>query len=175
MSTRGGCRIDSLTLISPVQANLLRRQPKDVSSHTAVTPSQHAPIAGISHAEGRISQRSYFTNPRSGFISLKKARSRVLFSGGGEGNRSRLRARSGRDLACPRHAIQHAPVRFPYVLEQQKKPPSGALSVDGGGEGNRTPVRKPVHGVFSERSRSSGFPAAYADRQAYTAGSFISS
>ena len=45
----------------------------------------------------------------------------------------------------------------------------------GGAEGNRTPVRKPVHGIFSERSRSLGFPTRYADRQALRAGSFISS
>ena len=28
----------------------------------------------------------------------------------------------------------------------------------GGAEGNRTPVRKPIHGAFSERSLSLGFP-----------------
>ena len=45
----------------------------------------------------------------------------------------------------------------------------------GGGEGNRTPVRKPIRGAFSERSLSLEFPARYAERQALRAGSFISS
>ena len=34
---------------------------------------------------------------------------------------SRLRARSGRDLACPRHAIQHAPVRIPDIRTNKNK------------------------------------------------------
>ena len=46
---------------------------------------------------------------------------------------------------------------------------------NGGGEGNRTPVRKPIHGVFSERSRLFYFPLESAKRQALTNGSFISS
>ncbi len=46
---------------------------------------------------------------------------------------------------------------------------------NGGGEGNRTPVRKPIRGAFSERSPSLGFPTVHAEGQAYTAGSFISS
>ena len=45
----------------------------------------------------------------------------------------------------------------------------------GGAEGNRTPVRKLVRGVFSERSLSLGFPTEYAERQAHSDGSFISS
>ena len=46
---------------------------------------------------------------------------------------------------------------------------------NGGAEGNRTPVRKPVHDAFSERSRSLRFPYVHAERQANTYGSFISS
>jgi len=45
----------------------------------------------------------------------------------------------------------------------------------GGAEGNRTPVRKLVRGAFSERSLSLRFPTEYAERQAHSDGSFISS
>ena len=43
----------------------------------------------------------------------------------------------------------------------------------GGGEGSRTPVRKPVHMVFSERSRWLEFPGTVAHRQTAMSGSFF--
>ena len=43
----------------------------------------------------------------------------------------------------------------------------------GGGEGSRTPVRKPFHGSFSGRRRSSGFPSRRAHRQTQRIGSFM--
>ena len=43
----------------------------------------------------------------------------------------------------------------------------------GGGEGNRTPVRKPVHRSFSERRRSFAFPRADGGRQSSALGSFM--
>ena len=45
----------------------------------------------------------------------------------------------------------------------------------GGGEGSRTPVRKHVHRVFSERSRSFTFPPLSYERQYPSFGSFIKS
>ena len=39
-----------------------------------------------------------------------------------------------------------------------KKPCFARLFYFGGAEGNRTPVRKPIRGAFSERSLSLGFP-----------------
>jgi len=45
----------------------------------------------------------------------------------------------------------------------------------GGGEGNRTPVRKPFAGTFYERSSLFRFPCMTAKEQADLFGSFISS
>ena len=45
----------------------------------------------------------------------------------------------------------------------------------GGGEENRTPVRKPLDTAFYERIRSFAFPSPDAERKAAGSGSFISS
>ena len=45
----------------------------------------------------------------------------------------------------------------------------------GGGEENRTPVRKPILTAFYERILSIKFPKKIADRQAVLSGSFIKS
>ena len=46
---------------------------------------------------------------------------------------------------------------------------------DGGGEGNRTPVRKPIHETFSGRIRLFEFPFHAGKRHSAWSGSFISS
>ena len=46
---------------------------------------------------------------------------------------------------------------------------------DGGGEGNRTPVRKPIHETFSGRIRLFKFPFRVGKRHSARSGSFINS
>ena len=57
-------------------------------------------------------------------------------------------------------SIKSEPIRFGFTCF-------------GGGEGSRTPVRKPVHMVFSERSRWLEFPGTVAHRQTAMSGSFF--
>ncbi len=53
-------------------------------------------------------------------------------------------------------------------LNKSKRPPKIAVkSRYGGGEGSRTPVRKPIPIDISERRRSSAFPHTKADRHAF--------
>ena len=66
-------------------------------------------------------------------------------------------------------------LRFPSNQNKRNRTFGTISFYSGGAEGNRTPVRKPVRGAFSERSLSLGFPTTYAEGQAYVAGSFISS
>ena len=49
----------------------------------------------------------------------------------------------------------------------------GAFLLFGGGEGNRTPVRKPIRSAFYERIRLIEFPQLTANRRAENSGSFI--
>ena len=64
-----------------------------------------------------------------------------------------------------------------YVLYKQVYPlQTGYFSrfirgIFGGGEENRTPVRKPIPTAFYERRRSIGFPIMRAGRQAHITGS----
>ena len=58
----------------------------------------------------------------------------------------------------------------------EKRPPLENFQMvvwNGGGEGNRTPVRKPIHKSFSERRRLFTFPWADGSRQSSTLGSFM--
>ena len=53
-----------------------------------------------------------------------------------------------------------------YLIQRQtKKEPKGSF-VFGGGEGNRTPVRKPLDATFSGCRESTEFPKSTADSQA---------
>lgn len=61
-------------------------------------------------------------------------------------------------------------------LEIQEKPAITAIagfSPFGGGEGSRTPVRKPIHKSFSERRRLFTFPRTDGSRQPSALGSFM--
>ncbi len=108
-----------------------------------------------------------------------------VFFGGAEGNLrslSRLTAALRSALAfslAPLWRQKGVPDTFLFALRfpsnQNKRTAFMRFFCFGGAEGNRTPVRKPIHGVFSERSSPLGFPIGYAEEQAYPVGSFISS
>ena len=66
-------------------------------------------------------------------------------------------------------------LRFPSNQNKRNRTLRHDFFYFGGAEGNRTPVRKPIHGAFYERSPSLGFPFCIADGQAMQNGSFISS
>ena len=91
-----------------------------------------------------------------------------LFARGVEFSRE-LRARSSAALTVPRTVI-HYRLRSTLALASTKEKGTrvGAFFF-GGGEGSRTPVRKPLDMTFSVGSRSFEFPQDTPKRQAYTA------
>ena len=65
-----------------------------------------------------------------------------------------------------------------HSFENEKRPPLDFHQMvvwNGGGEGNRTPVRKPIHETFSGRIRLFEFPFHAGKRHSAWSGSFINS
>ena len=99
---------------------------------------------------------------------LIRFESTLMSIGGAEGNLrslSRLTAALRSALAfslSPPWRQKRVPDTFLLALRfpsnQNKKTAFMRFFYFGGAEGNRTPVRKPIHGAFSERSLSLGFP-----------------
>ena len=63
--------------------------------------------------------------------------------------------------------------RKAFVVKEKGDLSKQVAFLHGGGEGNRTPVRKPIHKSFSERRRLITFPWADGSRQSSTLGSFM--